>query len=84
MWKYIEPSYYIALESCLKESCDGEKILEEIVNDHLQKSKGGKSEESKWLVIDTYQLSWNWDEYMRFRRKKGNFEKEGLRIDESY
>jgi hypothetical protein len=84
LWKYIELGYYITLESCLQESCDGEKILLEIVNDHLQRSEGGKSEENKWLGIDTYLLSLNWDEYMRFRRKKETFKRQGPIINEFF
>jgi hypothetical protein len=59
MWEYIEPGYYITLESCLQDSCNGEKLLEEIIGDHLQRSDGASPEESKWIVIDIYLLSLN-------------------------
>ncbi|MGO4185803.1 hypothetical protein AB4Z17_32215 [Paenibacillus sp. TAF43_2] len=84
MWECIEPGYYITLESCSQEACNGEKVIDEIINHYVEESMGKNELNNKWIIIDTHLLSMNWDEYMRFRRNAEAYRSQGFDIDETF
>ncbi|OIB03881.1 hypothetical protein AK95_09715 [Paenibacillus sp. LC231] len=84
MWENIETGYYITLESCYQEACDGEKVIDEIINHYEEESEGKNGLNKSWIIIDTYFLSMNLDEYMRFRRKAQVYRNQGFDIDETF
>lgn len=54
MWECIEPGYYITLESCSQEACNGEKVIDEIINHYVEGSMGKNEVNNKWIIIDTH------------------------------
>jgi len=81
MWEYFknandeDDEHYTVSENCLQNSCDGEKIIDGIVNHY---KKYGKSENP--IIISSRFLTFNWDEYMRFRRKANFYRNQGFDI----
>ncbi|PWW02914.1 hypothetical protein DFQ01_108193 [Paenibacillus cellulosilyticus] len=84
MWKFIEPGYYVTLESCLEAACDGEKIIDEIVQHYLTEGKERSERTHRWIVIDTHYLSMNGEAHLRFRRKMQTYRVRGFDIDETF
>lgn len=81
MWENIERGYYITLENGSQDTCDVEKIMDEIISHYMEESKDEGSERSgKSIIIDTYLLESNWNEYMRFRRKAAFYREQGFTI----
>lgn len=84
MWENSEPGCYITLESCFQVTCDGEKVIDDIVNHYKTESEGKNEVINNWIIIDTHFLSMNMYEYMRFRKKAEDYRSQGFDIDETF